>query len=139
VFPEDEGSLWHSFRVLDDVPPRLQAIFYSARASADMKELCQGLSPVDLARLTSAKHRLSGLAFRADIPDPRCQMSDQDFRLAIRFRLGLHLSREAARGTCPFCKDKVSKKWQTSPVIRSTASPSAPSISEPDTTGLSTS
>jgi hypothetical protein len=108
VFPEDEGSLWHSFRVLDDVPPRLQAIFYSARASADMKELCQGLSPVDLARLTSAKHRLSGLAFRADIPDPRCQMSDQDFRLAIRFRLGLHLSREAARGTCPFCKDKVS-------------------------------
>jgi hypothetical protein len=107
-FPSHVASLFLAFQDVESVPHRLQAIFDCAPAAEEMKALCQDLPKADLARLLSAKHRLSGLAFRADIPDQRCQLSDQDFRLAIRLRLGLHLSREAESGTCPFCKDKVS-------------------------------
>jgi len=107
-FPERAESLFHSFNLIDLIPPRLQAIFYSAKADCALKKLCAEASAEDAARMTSARHRLSSLAFRTDIPDPRCQLSDQDFRLALRLRLGLHLSPEAATGTCPFCPAKTS-------------------------------
>jgi hypothetical protein len=107
-FPDAFSTLFARFSTHEGMPAHLQSIFQCAVDAHDYATLCEDLPEADLARIISAKHPLSSLAFRADIPDPRCQMSDQDFRLAVRLRLGLHLAPIASEGHCPFCPDHPS-------------------------------
>jgi hypothetical protein len=107
-FPDAFSTLWARFSTHEDMPLHLQSIFQSVVDVSNYEELCIELPEAGRARLLSAKHPLSTLAFRSDIPDTRCKMPDQDFRLAVRLRLGLHLAPIAAEGTCPFCSEHPS-------------------------------
>jgi hypothetical protein len=107
-FPEYADYLWTLFDDEENMPNQVQSILQSAVDATEFLSFCEGLQEAEHARIRSAKHPFSCLAFRSAIPDPRCVMSDHELRLTLRLRLGLPLDPITSTGTCPFCKDHVS-------------------------------